>query len=157
MTKSSFDSSALSVSVKTIITRLLWSRFIDLNLICACLVWLLSSCNQKSSVTRAFSSCLAATNQWSVSLSLRGFGNWDSCTAFSGLSNDQKKAPQVILDIISGTSGYNSSPQLSTIATPESLVTASIVAHHFCQVNPASGQLILVSDWLIVKPWPQTL
>ena len=37
MTKSSFDSSTLSV--KTIITRLRWSRFIDLNLICACLVF----------------------------------------------------------------------------------------------------------------------
>lgn len=46
MTKSSFDSSTLSV--KTIITRLRWSRFIDLNLICACLVWLLSSCNQEN-------------------------------------------------------------------------------------------------------------
>ena len=70
--------------------------------------------------------------------------------SFFSLSNDQKKAPQVILDIISGTSGYNSSPQLSTIATPESLVTASIVAHHFCQVNPASDWSVLASDGLIL-------
>ena len=52
---------------------------------------------------------------------------------------------------VSGSSGYAASPHLTTASTtPEALVTASIVAHHFCQVMPASDwsiSLILASDW----------
>ena len=48
---------------------------------------------------------------------------------------------------VSGASGYNASPLLTThSATPEALVTASIVAHHFCQDDNAPT--CSVSSWV---------